>query len=168
MRKRSLIQAVDQTTDDTATETEGSEGVAQPISNETEEVFEEEWYAEPEPVRSFAWVVPALAILAILGWTGFFGWAHQAEIIAAPAPAAWTGLVTQWAVPVLLIVSLWLLALRNSTREARRFSDVAQTLSAQSAELETRLVTVNRELSLAREFLATQTKELDYLGRTAT
>ena len=42
MRKRSLIQAVDQTTDDTATETEGSEGVAQPISNETEEVFEEE------------------------------------------------------------------------------------------------------------------------------
>ena len=168
MRKRSLIQAVDQTTDDTATETEGSEGVAQPISNETEEVFEEEWYAEPEPVRSFGWVVPALALLAILGWTGFFGWAHQAEIIAAPTPAAWTGLVTQWAVPVLLIVSLWLLALRNSTREARRFSDVAQTLSAQSAELETRLVTVNRELSLAREFLATQTKELDYLGRTAT
>ena len=168
MRKRSLIQAVDQTTDDTATETEGSVGVTQPIPNETEEVFEEEWYAEPEPVRSFGWVVPALAILAILGWTGFFGWAHQAEIIAAPAPSAWTGLVTQWAVPVLLIVSLWLLAMRNSTREARRFSDVAQTLSAQSAELETRLVTVNRELSLAREFLATQTKELDYLGRTAT
>ncbi|KWV96083.1 hypothetical protein [Erythrobacter sp. AP23] len=168
MRKRPLIQAVDQTADETPPETEVSEGVVEHISEDPEEDIEEEWDEEPQPGRSFAWVFPLLAVLAILGWTGFFGWAHQSEILAKPTPRELTGLIAQWAIPVLLVVSIWLLAMRNSTREAKRFAEVAQNLSAQSAELETRLAVVNRELSLAREFLTAQTKELDYLGRTAT
>ena len=168
MRKRPLIQAVDHPAEDNAEGTVVSEDVAVETSDDIEEVYEEEWYDEPERERSYGWVVPSLAAIAILGWTGFYGWAHQGELLARPSPGEWTDLITQWAIPVLLIVSLWLLAMRNSTREAKRFARVAQDLSAQSAELETRLVTVNRELSLAREFLSSQTKDLDYLGRTAT
>ncbi|MEX0341626.1 MAG: ATPase, partial [Erythrobacter sp.] len=168
MRKRPLIQAVDPATEETAPETSVSEVVVEDTSPEHEEAFEEDWDEPLEPQRSFGWVVPALAILAILGWTGFFGWAHQSDILARPTPPEWIGLITQWSVPVLLVVGFWLLAMRNSTREATRFSKVAQSLSAQSAELEARLAIVNRELSLAREFLTAQTKDLDYLGRTAT
>ena len=57
--------------------------------------------------------------------------------------------------------------MRNSTREARRWT-LHNILSAHSAELEARLATVNRELSLAREFLSSQTRDLDYLGRSAS
>lgn len=168
MTKRPLIQAVDETTEESSPEAVRSEGVTEETSLENDEVGDEDWWADEDPGRARAWVVPTLAIAATLGWTAFYGWAHQSEILVGPTPSRWTEIVTQWAVPVLLIVSLWLLAMRNSTRESKRFSDVAQDLSAKSAELETRLVTVNRELSLAREFLATQTNELDYLGRMAT
>ena len=168
MRKRPLIQAVDHSTDEDAPEISVPEYVAEETPDEGEEIFEEEWLEEQEFSPTRSWLAPTVAIAVILGWTGFFGWAHRTAILAGPTPGEWTDIVTQWSIPVLLVVSIWLLAMRNSTREAKRFSEVAHALSAQSAELETRLVTVNRELSLAREFLTSQTRELDYLGRTAT
>ena len=36
---------------------------------------DEESETEPDAPR-FGWVAPALAVLTIAGWTGFFGWAH--------------------------------------------------------------------------------------------
>ncbi|MGF7152974.1 coiled-coil domain-containing protein [Novosphingobium gossypii] len=116
-------------------------------------------------VRS--WLAPALAGAAVVGWSALF--------IAAQLPALRTGialaqavaLVTQWSVPVLLIGVVWLLVMRHSTREGRRFGDVARALSAESATLEQRLLTVNRELSLAREFIGAQSRDLETLGRLA-
>jgi chromosome segregation ATPase len=131
-----------------------------------EQPVEEFWEDEPAP-RRFGWVVPALAVLAIIGWTGFFGWAHQREILAGGTPAQWSAWVTAWAVPVLLVVSLWLLAMRNSRREATRFGETARTLSFESARLEERLSVINRELSLARDFIAAQSRDLESLGRVA-
>ncbi len=168
MTKRPMIQAVDPSSNEDTVESVQSESLAFESSDDFEEWEGDTFHLEAEDDRSSGWIAPSIALLAIAAWTGFFGWAHLAQISARPTPEQWTGLVTQWAIPVLLVVAIWLLFMRNSAREARRFADVAHTLSAQSAELETRLVTVNRELSLAREFLATQTKELDYLGRTAT
>ncbi|TMM49979.1 ATPase [Qipengyuania marisflavi] len=133
----------------------------------TEEFEHTEWFEEPEPRRSISWLVPALSVAAIAGWTGFFAWVHHAQMLAGASAEVWGGWITSWAIPVLLAVSLWMLAMRNSAREAARFGAVAQSLSAESALLEDRLVTVNRELSLAREFLATQSRELEFLGRSA-
>jgi chromosome segregation ATPase len=133
-------------------------------------VFDEEWL-EDEPIRRigrFSWIVPTLAMLAVLGWTGFFGWIHQREILAGASPAQWADWVVDWAVPVLLVVALWLLAMRNSRREAARFGEAAQTLAQESALLERRLATVNRELSLARDFIAAQSRDLESLGRVAS
>jgi chromosome segregation ATPase len=133
-------------------------------------VFEEEW-ADEEPERRigrFGWVVPTLAVLTVLGWTGFFGWVNQRAIIAGASPTQWSQWIVDWSVPVLLVVALWLLAMRNSRREAARFGAAAQMLSQESALLERRLTTVNRELSLARDFIAAQSRDLESLGRVAS
>ena len=132
----------------------------EPAPAAPEEAFEAPASRLPE------WLVPALALLAIAGWSGFFAWARAADFTGTPI-AEWPALVSQWAVPVLLVCVAWLLALRNSRREAMRFGATARMLSAESATLEARLSTVNRELSLAREFLASQSRDLDALGRVA-
>ncbi|MXO90333.1 coiled-coil domain-containing protein [Pontixanthobacter aquaemixtae] len=133
----------------------------------TEEV-DDEWDYE-QPARSrLGWIVPAAAILTAIGWTAFYGWAHQSELLSGGTPQQWTGWITAWSIPVLLIVSFWLLAMRNSKREAEKFGAMAHMLSEESALLEQRLLTVNRELSLAREFLGSQSLELESLGRIAS
>jgi hypothetical protein len=128
----------------------------------------EDMWEEGPPSSSLDWIVPTLAVIAALGWTGFFGWANRGEMLVGGTPQQWSGWIVAWAVPVLLIVSLWLLAMRHSRREATRFGNVAHMLSQESARLEQRLVAVNRELSLARDFIAAQSRDLESLGRMAS
>ncbi len=118
--------------------------------------------ARPSPVPL------ALAVIAVAGWTGFYGWAVRGELAGlAAAPRLAAGMIAEWAVPVLLVGIGWLIAMRNSRAEAARFASSAALLRQESAALEGRLITVNRELSLAREFLAAQSQELEALGRIA-
>ncbi|MEE1876348.1 ATPase [Altererythrobacter litoralis] len=135
-------------------------------------ILQEEWVEEePEPTmrrRWYDWIVPVSAVLAIAGWTGFYGWAFQDQLLALPSPQGWVPLIVDWSVPVLLIATLWLLSMRLSRREAARFGDAANLLRQESRELEDRLAVVNRELSLAREFLGSQSRELESLGRIAS
>src|SRR5512139_1282734 len=108
--------------------------------------LDEEWIEEDEAVNSgrFGWIVPSLAILAVLAWTGFFGWVHQQTLLAGASPAQWSRWIVDWSVPVLLVVGLWLLAMRNSRRESARFAVAANALSRESSLLERRLTTVHR------------------------
>jgi len=122
--------------------------------------------ALPSPAR-FGWLAPALALLAVAAWTGFFGWAHLEAMRAGAPPQDWANWVVQWAVPVALIGIARLIAMRSSHAEARRFAAVAAHMSRESAALEERLKVVNRELSLAREFLAAEARDLEALGRIA-
>ncbi len=122
--------------------------------------------AEAPPARE--WLAPALAGAAAAVWTAFFLYAHRAVFEQGAGLDAVSAYVMQWAVPLLLIGMIWLLVIRHSTRESRRFGHVARTLASESAQLETRLITVNRELSLAREFIAAQSRDLEALGRIAT
>lgn len=128
--------------------------------------LDEESEADPRPGGA-AWLAPALAFLAIAGWTGFFVWSRQAELLAPATPAAWSGWLADWSLPVLLVCTVWLLAMRHSRRETARFGDAARLLSAESSQLEARLSTINAELSLAREFIAAQSRDLESLGRLA-
>ena len=136
---------------------------------EPAEPYESEAPMETE-VRSrrLAWLSPALAVIATLGWSGFYLWAEWPGLSDGISPHDGIALVVNWAVPVVLIGIGWLLAMRTSWREAARFADVSRLLAHESAELETRLTVVNRELSLAREFMAAQSRDLDSLGRMAT
>ncbi len=139
-----------------------------PSPEQAEQAFTEDW-AEDDTIahRSFSWLLPTLALLAIAGWSGFFGWANQRAMMAGATPQQWIGWIGDWSLPVLLVVALWLLAMRSSTREAARFGDAAQALSAESTALEQRLGAVNRELSMARDFIASQSRDLESLGRVA-
>nr|WP_314468866.1 ATPase [uncultured Novosphingobium sp.] len=147
-------------------------GVSPPEPAEaiSEDAWRNAWVATEEPALaapSRDWLAPSLAGAAALGWTAFFLYAlspHFETLGLDTVPA----LVVQWAVPLLLVGMVWLLVLRHSSRESRRFGNVARALSNESAQLETRLTTVNRELSLAREFIAAQSRDLESLGRIAT
>lgn len=144
---------------------------ASPLAESQLEAPAESDWAEEEPDRrrvSLGWIVPAVAFLAVVGWTAFFGWVHRQTMMAGATPAQWAEWIVDWSVPVLLVVALWLLAMRNSRREAARFGEVARILAEESTLLERRLTTVNRELSLARDFIAAQSRDLESLGRVAS
>ncbi len=130
----------------------------------------EQWLSEADDERSAPareWLAPALALGAIAAWTGFFAWAMRMRFAGGITPSEGAVLAGDWATPVLLICVAWLIALRTSRREARRFGEAAHLLTVESARLESRLTVVNRELSLAREFIAAQSRDLESLGRVA-
>lgn len=141
--------------------------------SDTSETWDDAWVAADDAGESFTpssgreWIAPAVAGAAVVAWSGLFLFAQVPAMKTGLTLAAVPALVMQWCVPVLLVGVVWLIAMRRSTREARRFGHIAQTLSAESALLERRLTTVNRELSLAREFVAAQARDLETLGRLA-
>lgn len=119
------------------------------------------------PRRWWPIVAAVIALLTVAGWTALFGLAHQAELQAASTPQQWATWLADWAAPVLLVAVVWLIVMRSSTREASRFGTAASALAREAAALEARLVHVNRELSLAREFIGAQSRDLETLGRVA-
>jgi predicted nucleic acid-binding Zn-ribbon protein len=127
-------------------------------------------YEEAETSTSHSW--KAITIIGFLctlfiGWTGFWAWANQAELVAMQSPSRIAELIALWAVPSALLALCWLLAMRLSSTEARRFGDVAALLRTESEALETRIKTVNGEIALARSFLAENARELESVGRAS-
>lgn len=114
-----------------------------------------------------AWLPQALALAALAGWTAYFAWAHFPEFLTQSSPTVWIRWLGDWSLPALVIGVAWLITMRSSQREANRFGNVARVLADESTRLEARLLTVNQELSLAREFLTSQGRELESLGRVA-
>lgn len=115
------------------------------------------------PPRTRYIPVVLLAISALV-WTGFFVWANRDIFTAIPSPKAGIDLLTQWCLPIATLGVVYLLYMRNSSKEANRFNDVASSLRTESELLEARLKTVNNELSVAREFLSHESRELEFLG----
>ncbi|MCC6925596.1 ATPase [Novosphingobium sp.] len=135
------------------------------------EASADDWWEEPAPAPRRPWlaiIAGTFAVLAIGGWTTLFAMANLAEMQTGGTLQQWTTWVRDWSAPVLLVAVAWLVAMRNSRREALRFGETARLLGDESARLEERLTTVNRELSLAREFISAQSRDIDALGRVAT
>ena len=112
-------------------------------------------------------IVGGAVAAAIIGWTGFFVWANQGEILAGGTPAQWSQWVIAWSMPTLLCLVILLVVMRTSRREGARFAEIAATLNRESEALEQRLRSANGELSLARDFIASQSRDLEALGRIA-
>jgi len=168
MARNRTIVALGQGNEPEDARQDAAEPVTETASEESGGWEPDEEEVEEAPSRGFGWVLPALALLVVAGWTGFFAFARQSQILAGGTPVQWSDWITAWSVPVLLVLSLWLLAMRHSRREANRFGDVARAMSIESERLERRLAIVNRELSLAREFIAAQSRDLEALGRVAS
>ena len=129
---------------------------------------EDDWnhYADDvDSPASRSRLLPLLLLaVAAAGWTGFFLWAYRDIFTTMPTAQAGIELLTQWCLPIATLGVAYLLYMRNSSREAGRFADVALSLRSESELLEARLKTVNNELSMAREFLVQESRELESLG----
>ncbi len=111
-------------------------------------------------------LMPGLLTLLGAAWIAFFAVAHGAELARGVDLAQAGDLLVSLSVPLILIGLVWLLAMRTSHRESRRFADVSQAMHRAGDTLHTRMAAVNNEISMAREFLEAQTREIDMLGRT--
>ncbi len=130
---------------------------------------DEDMYEVDKPRRSvFAFVVPTVLVLAFVGWTAFFAVTYWPEAQAGLNNNRIVELIVSWAVPALLIAVSWLLVMRNSSREANRFGNVAASLRKESDLLSQRMRTVNEEISLAREFLSQNARDIESLGRQSS
>ncbi len=141
-----------------------------PSENESvsAESADEEWseYYEAEAANAAtsAKIEIAFILSLAIAWTGFFLWSNR-DIFTTLIPAqSGIEMLSQWSMPIILLGVFHLLYMRNSTRETNRFADAASSLRMESEQLESRLKTVNNELTTAREFLANETRELEFLG----
>jgi hypothetical protein len=88
-------------------------------------------HAPDAPPR--AWLAPALALLAVAGWSALVLARHVAGL---EAPAA---IMLEWCPPVVLVLALYLALRRPGVREAGRYAEAAAALNRESLALEARL-----------------------------
>jgi len=156
--------------------TETEQNAAAPVAGEVEVTSDDSYdadleeYTEESTYRSgiLGYITPVLLLVAFSTWTAFFALTYWPEVMVGLANDRIIALVTTWSVPTLLITVLWLLAMRNSSREATRFGRVASRLRMESDALAARMRTVNGEISLAREFLSQNARELETVGRQSS
>ncbi|WP_417621555.1 hypothetical protein [Parasphingorhabdus sp.] len=158
--------------DDTQDPEMDDQGFSEEIQQISDGVPDDDWshYADDiatPPARGRFMPALLLAFLTVC-WTGFFLWANRDIFTTMPTPKGGIDLLSQWCLPIATLGVGYLLYMRNSTREASRFADVSSSLRAESDLLETRLKTVNNELSVAREFLGRESRELEFLGEQSS
>ncbi|UXC91220.1 hypothetical protein EGM87_01650 [Sphingobium sp. RSMS] len=115
-------------------------------------------------MRAATWAFPA----AGLGWIGFAGWATLSSGQWRAGPAAWPGLVATILVPLILLGVCYLLLLRNSRSEARRYLDTARALRTEAELLELRVARIAGQLETARQSMQDQAELLDSYGAAAS
>lgn len=167
MTRETRIVAIDAGAVDSVSVEQHSEPA---IEAETQAPAQDDWEAETPSRTPRPWLAIIAGTVSIgltLGWSALFFLANQAQMLNGASLVQWTAWIRDWSVPIVLIALAWLIGMRNSRREALRFAETARLLSAESAALENRLTTVNQELSLAREFLSSQSRDIDALGRIA-
>ena len=121
-----------------------------------------------EAPRRAARILPALAILAVLGWFSAMGWLLRGTFAAPMAPAGLVQLIAALCVPPVLVGILYLLALRTSRAEAQRFGASARAMRAEAASLERVVATLSRKIEENRAALAEQTNILIAMGERAS
>lgn len=138
------------------------------VNNEYVPDYEDYSDEAPQRVGLVQFVAPTILILAFVGWCGFFGLTYWSEAQSGLTNDRIVTLIATWAMPSLLIAVMWLLVMRNSSREANRFGNVAYSLRTESDALALRMRTVNEEIALAREFLSQNARELESVGRQSS
>ncbi|RYE01913.1 MAG: hypothetical protein EOP61_09895, partial [Sphingomonadales bacterium] len=128
---------------------------------------EAEAVVEDAPERDRSWVVPVLAIVAALGSFAGLGWMALPAVQAGMAPVALVQLIAALCVPPLLIGLLYLLAMRTSRAEARRFGATSHTMRMEAASLDRTLSALSDKIAENREALAEQTDILIAMGNRA-
>ena len=109
------------------------------------------------------------ALLLIgLGWIGFASWAITTSGGLAAGPFAWANAIVTLAIPLILLGVAYLLFVRNSRTESRRYLDTARALRTEADLLELRLGRISSQLETARQAMQDQAELLDSYGAAAS
>jgi len=119
------------------------------------------------PRRGLGWIAPTLAIVAVLGWFGGMGWLLRDTLAGPMAPVVLVQLIAALCVPPALIGILYLLSMRTSAAEARRFGATARAMRAEAASLERVVATLAHRIETNRAELHQQTNAMLAMGDTA-
>ncbi|WP_176590458.1 hypothetical protein [Sphingobium sp. EM0848] len=111
-----------------------------------------------------SWALLAAGLL----WIGFAGWATASSGQWRGGPAAWPGLVATILIPLILLGVCYLLLLRNSRSETRRYLDTARALRTEAELLELRLGRIAGQLETSRQTMQDQAELLDSYGAAAS
>ncbi|MBC9031575.1 hypothetical protein IAG41_04140 [Sphingomonas sp. JC676] len=130
-------------------------------------VMEFEDDEEEVPTRRFGWLAPTLALLVSAAWLGTMLWLALPSIRAGLEPVALIELVAALCIPPALIGILYLLSLRTSAAEARRFGMTARMMRAEAASLERSVAMLARKIEENRVALAEQTTVMIAMGDRA-
>ena len=119
---------------------------------------------EPAGIR---WVAPTLALLLCAVWIfglGWLAWRARPTMI----PSDYLVLASAMAAVPTLIGIAWLLLLRTSQAESRRFGHAAEAMRAEAAALERSVAAVTRTLDANRAELTEQMSLLTSLGEATS
>ncbi|PAL20798.1 hypothetical protein [Sphingopyxis sp. GW247-27LB] len=111
--------------------------------------------------------LPALLVVAGLLWTGFALTVATARFSRSPTLAEWPALVATIAMPLTLLLVLWMAALRSSRSEQARFARVAAALRDENQALGLSMHSLSLHLADAQKQLAEQAKIVQQLGLDA-
>ncbi|ATY31323.1 coiled-coil domain-containing protein [Sphingomonas psychrotolerans] len=148
-------------------------------SNGNEELVLSDMSALPAPLeelgldedtdesRSLGWLAPTAASLAVAAWFAGMAWLAWPTIERGMEPVAFIQLIAALCVPPALIGILYLVALRTSRSEARRFGATARKMRAEAAALERVLATISQKVAENHAVLAEHTTGLTMLGERA-
>lgn len=106
-----------------------------------------------------------LAVVALLGWTGFFIWSRWEQFLVDGTVDEWINWIIQWSMPSLLCLGALLLATRERRRGNLDFTETGRSLLGEARLLEERLETINGKILLARDYIATQSHDIEALGQ---
>lgn len=125
---------------------------------------------DPAAGSGDAWVKRvriALTIMAV-AWIGFAGWAMIASGDLRAGPSAFANAIATLLVPLTLLALTYLLLVRNSRSESRRYLDTARALRTEADLLELRLGRIATQLEAARQTMQDQAELLDSYGAAAS
>ena len=105
---------------------------------------------------------------AAVAWIGFAGWAMIASGDLRAGPSAFANAIATLLVPLTLLALTYLLLVRNSRSESRRYLDTARALRTEADLLELRLGRIATQLEAARQTMQDQAELLDSYGAAAS
>ena len=108
-----------------AAETTPDSGWSVPAASDAATGIWDDSVEETPQIRA-EWAEIGLALLAIAGWTGAFVMGNLATMRTSQPLAVWTGMISAWSTPVLVVLVGFLVVRRTSRREAARFGDAAR------------------------------------------
>ncbi|MGV3771010.1 MAG: hypothetical protein ACO1NM_13355 [Sphingobium phenoxybenzoativorans] len=137
-----------------------------------DELLLEEYYSSEfsdQPV-SAGWPAVARVVLAASAaiWTIFTLWVMFGRGQPLPLVEAIPGAVATFAIPLVLIGTLYLLLIRNSHAESRRFQKAAESLRLESEALEQKLSRIGTQLANAKAAMQEQALLLENYGAAAS